>query len=105
MPVVDLGGARDAGLVGGNPVVDLRGGTRDVPSPVQMSKFFRFHAVFGKFWQNRMLAPPFPRRVGAPTSGISLIRHCNPSFLILDPPLHANIQHNLVFLRSNSMQQ
>ena len=21
-------------------------------------KFFRFHAVFGKFWQNRMLVPP-----------------------------------------------
>ena len=24
------------------------------------SKFFQFHAVFGKFWQNRMLAPPTP---------------------------------------------
>ena len=22
------------------------------------SKFFQFHAVFGKIWQNRMLAPP-----------------------------------------------
>ena len=22
------------------------------------SKFMRFHAVFGKFWQNRMLTPP-----------------------------------------------
>ena len=27
-----------------------------MPSPG--SKFFQFHAVFGKFWQNRMLAPP-----------------------------------------------
>ena len=23
-----------------------------------ISKFFQFHAVFGKFWQNRMLVPP-----------------------------------------------
>ena len=22
------------------------------------SKFFQFHAAFGKFWQNRMFAPP-----------------------------------------------
>ena len=36
------------------------------------SKFFQFHAVFGKFWQNRMLAPP--HWVGAPTSGKSWIR-------------------------------
>ena len=33
-----------------------KGGARDVPS--WGSKFFQFHAVFGKFWQNRMLAPP-----------------------------------------------
>ena len=26
--------------------------------PPRGSKFFQFHAVFGKFWQNRMLAPP-----------------------------------------------
>ena len=45
-------------------VADLRGvqGTR-TPG----SKFFQFHAVFGKFWQNHMLALP-PPRVGAPTS-------------------------------------
>ena len=30
------------------------------------SKFFQFHAVFGKFWQNRMLAPP---GVGTPPQG------------------------------------
>ena len=28
-----------------------------VPSPPG-SKFFQFHAVFGKIWQNRILAPP-----------------------------------------------
>ena len=39
------------------------------------SKFFQFHAVFGKIWQNRMLAPT-PWGVGAPSSGKSWIRHC-----------------------------
>ena len=40
-------------------VADLRGaqGTR-APPPPRGPKFFRFHAVFGKIWQNRMLAPP-----------------------------------------------
>ena len=37
------------------------------------SKFFQFHAVFGKIYQNRMLAPP---QVDVPTSGKSLIRPC-----------------------------
>ena len=27
-------------------------------APPRAPKFFRFHAVFGEFWQNRMLAPP-----------------------------------------------
>ena len=44
-------------------------GTRAPPGP----KFFQFHAVFGKIWQNRMLAPP--RGVGAPSSGKSWIRY------------------------------
>ena len=46
-------------------MADLRGaqGTRAPRGP----KFFQFHAVFGKIWQNRMLAPP--RGVGAPSSG------------------------------------
>ena len=34
------------------PVADLRGARGTGP------KFFQFHAVFGKIWQNRMLAPP-----------------------------------------------
>ena len=33
----------------------FRGGR---PPPPRAPKFFRFHAVFGKIWQNRMLAPP-----------------------------------------------
>ena len=54
------------------PVADLRGAQGTRPPPLG-SKFFRFHAVFGKFWQNRMFAPP--RGVGAPSSGKSWIRH------------------------------
>ena len=50
-----------------------KGGARDVRLPG--SKFFQFHTVFGKIWQNRMLAPP-SWGVGAPTSGKSWIRHC-----------------------------
>ena len=49
------------------------GGARDAPPPPQGPKFFQFHAVFGKIWQNRMLAPP--RGIGAPSSGKSWIRH------------------------------
>ena len=37
-------------------VADLHSKILDAPPPG--SKFFQFHAVFGKFWQNRMLAPP-----------------------------------------------
>ena len=53
-------------------VADLRGGVRDVHPPWG-PKFFQFHAVFGKIWQNRMLAPPWG--VGAPSSEKSWIRH------------------------------
>ena len=35
-------------------VADLHSKISDVPP---RSKFFQFHAVFGKIWQNRMLAP------------------------------------------------
>ena len=42
-------------------------------APPPRSKFFQFHAVFGKFGQNRMLAPPWG--VGAPSLGKYWIRH------------------------------
>ena len=42
--------------------------------PPPPSKFVQFHAVFGKIWQTRMLAPSTPR-VGTPTSGKSWICH------------------------------
>ena len=38
------------------------------------SKFFQFHAVFGKIWQNRMLVhlpPPPPRGLTPPPRGNS----------------------------------
>ena len=45
--------------------------------PPRVPKIFRFHAVFGKIWQNHMLAPPIPLwGVGAPP----------PPGEILDPP-------------------
>ena len=49
-------------------VADLRGSTRDAPPPPG-SKFFQFHAVFGKCWQNRMLAPPPPGELVPPPWG------------------------------------
>ena len=55
-------------------VVDLRG-ARGMRTPLWGSKFFQFHAVLGEIWQNHMLVPP--RRVGAPSSGKSWIRHCS----------------------------
>ena len=42
-----------------NAVADLHSKILDArPPPPGGSKFFQFHAVFGKIWQNRMLAPP-----------------------------------------------
>ena len=43
----------------------FNGGMRDACPPP--SKFFQFHTVFGKFWQNCMLASLW--RIGAPTQG------------------------------------
>ena len=48
-------------------VADLRGGARDA-GPPPGSKFFQFHAVFGKLWQNRMLAPS-PGELAPPPRG------------------------------------
>ena len=52
------------GLVKHYSLADLRG-AQGTP---QGSKFFQLHVVFGKTWQNRMLAPPPPWTVGDPTS-------------------------------------
>ena len=41
-----------------------KGGARDAWAPWG-SKFFQFHAVFGKIWQNHMLAPS-PRELAPP---------------------------------------
>ena len=57
----------------GNGGSNGEGGARDT-RPAWGSKFFQFHAVFGKIWQIRMLA--LPRGVAPPLLGE-----------ILDPPL------------------
>ena len=64
------------------PMADLHSKILDARPPPWGSKFFQFHAVFGEIWQNRMLAPP-PRRVGAPSSGKSWIRHWKPSLTVI----------------------
>ena len=39
-------------------MADLRGGVRDArPPPPWASKFFQFHAVFGRIWQNCVFTP------------------------------------------------
>ena len=52
-------------------------GARGTLAPPWGSKFFQFHAVVGKFWQNRMLPPPESWR---PLLGE-----------ILDPPLKSHL--------------
>ena len=49
-------------------VADLRG-ARGTHAPSWGPKFFQFHAVFGKIWQNRMLAPPPPGELALPPRG------------------------------------
>ena len=49
-------------------VADLHSKILDARPPPRGSKFFQFHAVFGKFWQNRMLAPP-PGELAPPPGG------------------------------------
>ena len=58
-------------------VADLRGGVRDARPPLA-SKFFQFHAVFGRIWQNCVFTPPPPPLEGSrPPLGKSWIRHCH----------------------------
>ena len=48
-------------------VADLHSKILDARPPWG-SKFFQFHAVFGKIWQKRMLAPP-PGELAPPPRG------------------------------------
>ena len=50
------------------------GESRTPPPPPRPSKFFQFHAVFGRIWQNCVFTPP-TWRVHAHTEGKSWIRH------------------------------
>ena len=58
------------------PVADLRGGVRDARPPPSASKFFQFHAVFGRIWQNCVFTPPPLGGFTPPPLGKSWIRHC-----------------------------
>ena len=78
-PVADPGG----GGRGGHAVADL-GGHRG-RAPPWAPKFFQFHAVFGKIWQNCMLAPPLGS--WRPFLGKSWIRRCHA------PPGPVKISH------------
>ena len=51
-------------------VGDLRGHEGRTPWG---SKFFQFHAVFGKIWHNCMLAPPLQERRGMPTPKVGVL--------------------------------
>ena len=65
-------------------MADLRG--REGRTPPRASNFFQFHAVFWKFWQNRVFTPPLEgsrARLGE----------------IMDPPL----MWDLIFLKSKSL--
>ena len=72
-------------------VADLGEGAwgREGP-PFRWSKFFKFYAVFGKIWQNRMLAPPL--ETWRPHLGE-----------ILDPPLNVKplLETGMITLRGN----
>ena len=57
-------------------VADLRGAQGTCTPP--RFKFFQFHAVFGKIWQNRMLVPPgelVPPPRGNPGSATVMCMH------------------------------
>ena len=56
---------------------------REARVPPWASKFFRFHAVFRKIWQNRMLAPPgelVPPPQGNPRSPTVTYSEVDPAF-------------------------
>ena len=61
-------------------VADLHSEILDVPPPGP--KFFQFHTVFGKIWQNHMLVPPPPEG------------WCPHLGEILDPPVHKSCHAN-----------
>ena len=67
-----------ANLGGCKSLILISGGSKGAHVPPPGSKFFQFHAVCVKFWQNRMLAPPLPPMEG----------WCPHLREILDPPLY-----------------
>ena len=86
-------------------MTDLRG-PRVPHAPSWGSKFFQFHAVLGKFWQNRMSAPP-PGKLASPPRGnpgsattnvnISYLSHSKPWYTL---PQSEGTYNEIVFLRA-----
>ena len=75
-PFITLFGEISVRIMSSVSIGGSRGGAWGTHAPPWASKFFRFHAVFGKIW--RVHAPPW--RVHAPPSGKSWIRHWFPCF-------------------------
>ena len=77
-------------------MADLHSKILDAPPE---SKFFQFHAVFGKIWQNHMLAPPGEL---APLLGEILYPplHTHPfcSYYLLIPPIEKHKNEKKVAL-------
>ena len=53
-----------------------KGGRASLTPPPSASKFFQFHAVFGRIWQNCVFTPPLGGFTPPPPLGKSWIRHC-----------------------------
>ena len=70
-----------------------KGGPEGRAPPPWGPKFFQFHAVFGKIWQNRMLAPP-PGELAPPPRG-------NPGsatdFVGFTEEFNTNIRHKVYY--------
>ena len=69
---------------------------KDAPPP-PASKFFQFHAVFGRIWQNCVFMPPPPWRVHAPPLGKSWIHQLHNLMFRARSPSHDAMGHGSPF--------
>ena len=83
-------------------VADLHSKILDARPPPPGPKFFQFHAVFGKIWQNRMLAPP-PGELAPPPRGNPRSATAT-GFIILTPylALFAQLSEGRFYVLLNS---
>ena len=80
----------DSGFLRTGAVADLGSREGRAPSPWE-SNFFKFHAVFGKVWQIRILAPP-PEGWHS-NLGKSWIRHLGAIIKVMGSNLMVPAQH------------